>query len=386
MVLDVATSIVLFAGISLMAGLAVACHALRKREISAYAPWLAGFLIIPIGSVLILARGHIPDAVSIGLSNILTFLGVGFLWYGLARLDHQPIPLWRIAIAPSLWLAACLVPAIYASLSYRAAVFSFLGVGMSLAVAWTSWSARAERLASRTPFVLLCLCHAAFHGFRGIYALSVTLPNDLFQSDPVMAISLIEPGLGLFASILLGFDMARERVEKQLGRVASTDALTGLLNRRAFHVVADEAIERMRRARGPVTLLLFDLDHFKQVNDRFGHAAGDSVLVAFAEVLTKALGSGDQVARLGGEEFAALLPGAGAGIGKDMAERIRRAFSARRIEHGGRHIPVTVSVGMVAREAREASLDGLLDLADRALYAAKGHGRDRVALAEAKAA
>lgn len=380
---DVATSIVLFAGISLTAGIAVACHALRKREIALHAPWFAGFLIIPIGAALVLARGHIPDVVSIGLSNVLSFLGVGFLWYGLTRLDRRPIQPWLIAIAPMAWLAACLVPAIYGSLLHRAVVFSLIGAGMSLAIGWTSWRARAERLASRPPFIALCLCHALFHLCRAVYVLMAGVPDDLFQAGPVVAITLVEPSLGLFAGILLGFDMARERVEKQLSRVAATDALTGVLNRRAFLAAAEESLTHMRRARGSVTLLLFDLDHFKQVNDRFGHAAGDSVLVAFAEVLTKALGPGDQAARLGGEEFAALLPGAGAGIGKDMAERIRRAFAARRIEHAGKHIPVTVSVGMVAREAREASLDGLLDLADRALYSAKGHGRDRVALAEA---
>jgi diguanylate cyclase (GGDEF)-like protein len=166
-------------------------------------------------------------------------------------------------------------------------------------------------------------------------------------------------------------------VIRQLVRAADTDYLTGLLNRRAFDAEFHEQCDRARRHRLPLALVMFDLDHFKQINDRHGHAAGDSVLCEFAALLERELRGGDTLARVGGEEFAVVLFGVGLEDGIAFAERIGRALRERAQADGP---ALSASAGVVARSAREDTPEALLLVADRALYAAKAGGRRRVAV------
>lgn len=166
------------------------------------------------------------------------------------------------------------------------------------------------------------------------------------------------------------------RVIRQLVRAADTDYLTGLLNRRAFDAEFHRQCDRARRNRLPLALALFDLDHFKQINDRHGHAGGDRVLREFAVLLERELRGGDTLARVGGEEFAVVLFGVGLDDGVAFSERIGRALSARASADGP---ALSASAGVAALSPREDSPEALLLVADRALYAAKAAGRHRVA-------
>jgi diguanylate cyclase (GGDEF)-like protein len=166
--------------------------------------------------------------------------------------------------------------------------------------------------------------------------------------------------------------------EAALGDLARRDRLTGLLNRRAFDEAIAEALARRRRLNENVAVLMLDIDHFKQINDRHGHAAGDEVLRAVATELVSSMREIDRVFRVGGEEFVVLLHDANQGAAEAAAERVRAAIAARPVTVDGRDIPVTVSVGVAV--ARVAA-DGLLRAADSALYRAKIDGRNRVAMA-----
>lgn len=181
------------------------------------------------------------------------------------------------------------------------------------------------------------------------------------------------------------FDLSeRKRLEAQLEQLARTDALTGLSNRRDFEDRALHELQRARRLDRPLTLLMLDVDHFKQVNDRHGHAAGDQVLQAVAKVCRTQLRDFDLLARLGGEEFAVLLPEAGLVDGLDVAERLRQAIEAAPLgEAAGQEIRCTVSIGLAVRSDSDESVAPLLVRADQALYAAKRAGRNRVAASEA---
>jgi len=176
------------------------------------------------------------------------------------------------------------------------------------------------------------------------------------------------------------------RMQKQFRRMAETDALTGAANRRAFMQYLDAQVDRARRQDEPVAAVMVDLDHFKRTNDTYGHAVGDQVLMATVRQIEACLRERDMLGRLGGEEFAVLLPGIDGGAAVDAAERIRRAVSAVdvRIANGDR-IPVTASLGVsvLQREDMMATAEGLLQAADEALYAAKAGGRDRVVRAGA---
>ncbi|HSL56261.1 MAG TPA: diguanylate cyclase [Acidimicrobiales bacterium] len=169
----------------------------------------------------------------------------------------------------------------------------------------------------------------------------------------------------------------RLRAEAELHRLADTDDLTGALSRRRFLALASEEIVRSARHRRDLSLLMLDLDHFKRVNDTHGHATGDRVLRAFAVACGEVLRTTDRFARLGGEEFAVLLPETDAEGAVQLAERLRGATAELRVETAGPPVQLTVSVG-VACWKPDDTLDGLLRRADQRLYRAKAAGRDRV--------
>ncbi len=159
---------------------------------------------------------------------------------------------------------------------------------------------------------------------------------------------------------------------------AAHDALTGVLSRRAILETLERELSRARRSRTSVAVALCDVDHFKLVNDRYGHQAGDSVLVEIARRMTSALRDSDVVGRVGGEEFLAVLPGADRTTGLAVAERIRAAVSALPVDLPSGSLPVTVSIGVAAKPGEPVTADLLVSAADRALYLAKDEGRDRV--------
>jgi diguanylate cyclase (GGDEF)-like protein len=178
--------------------------------------------------------------------------------------------------------------------------------------------------------------------------------------------------------------MAKERLELRQRNEALTDPLTGLPNRRAFF---RQALRRMRPqhgAAGPVAVLLFDLDQFKSINDRYGHGYGDQVLVLFAEILSSRLKATDVIGRVGGEEFAVLLPGTDLASAAIAAERVRAAYEDSAAVIDGNAIRATVSVGVAATEAADCSLHELLGHADSALYSAKAAGRNCIRLVDAR--
>lgn len=174
-----------------------------------------------------------------------------------------------------------------------------------------------------------------------------------------------------------------EESRKALAEQANTDALTKLKNRRLFHTQAEQNLADCRRYGKDMSVLLVDIDHFKKVNDTYGHHAGDEVLVKVATQLAQMVRNADTVARFGGEEFAALLPETNRLGAAVLGERIRKAVENEEILVDGRHIPVTVSIGIATLAAEMVeSIDQLLDIADRRLYMAKNGGRNRICVSD----
>ncbi len=197
----------------------------------------------------------------------------------------------------------------------------------------------ARRHATRVGSVRISVRHA----LRALEALALALTNALTHAELVA----------------------------QLAHLSRSDALTGLGNRRAFDEAVVEELARARRSGAPLGLVMLDVDHFKRFNDRHGHQEGDEVLVAVARVLTGVARAEDRACRVGGEEFAVLLPGADEGAALAVAERIRTGVAA-----AGAAEPITVSLG-VASTRGEHDAVGLFAVADEALYAAKQAGRNR---------
>jgi diguanylate cyclase (GGDEF)-like protein len=204
---------------------------------------------------------------------------------------------------------------------------------------------------------------------------ALTLP-DGGRRDALLATSSV-PLPGGDAVLLIVMDItSRKEMEQRLEHLASTDPLTGLANRASFFASAAEELQRTRRYHRPLAVLMLDLDHFKRINDTCGHEAGDQALRAFASLCRQLLRETDTMGRIGGEEFAVLLPETSSDAALPLAERLCDAVT--RLRPKGVHAPMTVSIGVSGVNADEASIEPALARADAALYQAKRNGRNRV--------
>src|SRR3954449_6649621 len=214
--------------------------------------------------------------------------------------------------------------------------------------------------------------HAVAHVLGTAFTYSIALAC-VPGSDRSQRVLLM---FGVVAVIALMVVVLRERVDRLIARLADaarTDALTGLLNRRGFQELMEVETERALRSSRPLAIIVGDLDHFKHLNDRFGHAAGDLALRRFGEIASSASRRIDAVARIGGEEFALLLPDTEQHAAYLLAERLRRAVK----EPGADGELPSVSFGVASFPSHAADAEALMHAADQALYAAKAMGRDR---------
>ena len=185
-------------------------------------------------------------------------------------------------------------------------------------------------------------------------------------------------------SILVALNDISERkaLETQLQHQASTDSLTQIGNRRYFMTQAEREIGRSRRFNRPLTVMMLDIDHFKAINDKHGHGIGDAVLQGMVKRSNESLRQTDQIARLGGEEFAVLMPETNLIAAVRGAERLRHHLEERPVMAGSVAVPCTVSIGVAELRHEDKTIDDLLRRADEALYRAKNTGRNRVEQAE----
>jgi diguanylate cyclase (GGDEF)-like protein len=172
----------------------------------------------------------------------------------------------------------------------------------------------------------------------------------------------------------------RKKLEKELQHLASVDLLTGTLSRRAIIEQGELEIKRMERSGIGLVVLMLDIDHFKAINDTYGHSAGDEVLRIFAGVCQHSLRETDQFGRLGGEEFVAIMPGASPAEALVVAQRICNKVGETEISYGATTLKLTVSIGLAEACGDNKSFDAVLAQADKALYTAKNNGRNRVVM------
>jgi diguanylate cyclase (GGDEF)-like protein len=278
-----------------------------------------------------------------------------------------------------VWLIACRIPVFQGDINLRVVLVSAMMAMLSAATAEEFWRGREEPLMSRWPTVVVLLAFTVTLLARiPVAYFSPLLDDNSLKSGVPFA--LISFGSLLFTVVMsfLLLNMTKERTELQHKINAMVDPLSGIANRRAFLDGASGLFARQAIDREPLAMLLFDLDRFKDVNDRMGHAVGDRVLQTFAAATTATLGTNVLFGRIGGEEFASLLPVGDLGEAYAIADRVRRNFAAaaRRFTDGD--LTPTVSVGVTLGVDAECDVDTLLDVADRALYRAKAKGRNRV--------
>lgn len=171
-----------------------------------------------------------------------------------------------------------------------------------------------------------------------------------------------------------------QSLNQELEYYATTDDLTGLRNRRCFFEQADKEVARAHRYARPTVLVMMDIDHFKEVNDQYGHQVGDEVLRAAARIVRENVRSHDIVGRVGGEEFAIVMPETQLDEGRELCERLRRAIATNKVNTHGHHVAVTISMGLSSVAPKERGVGGAMIRADQALYDAKHQGRDQIVM------
>lgn len=170
----------------------------------------------------------------------------------------------------------------------------------------------------------------------------------------------------------------RSQLTKELQRLATTDPLTGAWNRRQFFTLAEREFNRACRYHCPFCLFMIDIDYFKKINDTYGHATGDLVLIQIAKAIASTLRESDFFGRIGGEEFVAILPETTLDNGAIVADRLRKNLANLDISAQGKPVKITASIGLAIYQVEDESIDAILQRADEALYQAKNHGRDRI--------
>ena len=380
--LDVNTLFVVTIYVEAILGLLLLFAWVQNSSIHAVAWWGFADLMRAISIVLFGLHGTVPDVVSIDLANAILLTSFAMTWTGARLFDgRKPQPFGLFAGA-AVWIVFSRMPGLMEINDLRVLLSSTIVAIYTWLTAYEFWRGRSEPLVSRWPAIFMLFAHGALFLLRT--PLSRVLPwsptNEVFSSVWLTVLSF-EALLFTIAIAFILLAMAKERAEYRHKTAAMVDPLTGIANRRAFLDAGADIMKRQIVNRRPGAVLLIDLDHFKTINDRFGHAIGDRVLQVFAESAIANVKSRDVIGRLGGEEFAAVLYDVDRERALIMAERMRSAFAAAAVEVDGRPVMATVSIGMVINEDATFDIATLLAQADQALYHAKARGRNRVEIA-----
>lgn len=355
----------------------------QNTAISAVAWWGFAHLLRAASVMLFGFYGSVSTLISIDLANALLFTSFALTWTGARVFDHhrpQPILLFGGA---AIWLIACRIPGFAQAYDVRVLMSSAIITTYTWATAYEFWCGRSEPLVSRWPAIFMLFAHGALYLLQT--PLGAMLPwsptgNQVFASVWLTVLSF-EALLFTISIAFILLAMAKERAEYRHKTASLIDPLTGVANRRAFLQDGEALLKRQATDPRPIAVMLLDLDHFKSINDRFGHAIGDRVLEIFADVAGSSMRHVDLFGRLGGEEFAALLRDTTHERALAVAEQIRADFATATRDVQGRPIVATVSIGIVISHDAVLDLSALLAQADHALYRAKDSGRDRVEIA-----
>jgi len=375
MSLDIGTLFVIAICVTSLLGLFL-LFAWLQDGITALAWWGTAYLIGGFSGVLWRLGELISPPMPSSLPDVMLFVAVGMVWSA-ARLFHGRPVLWgSMCLGAVAWLAFCSSSAFVTTETSRLVVSSVIVATYTFLTAIELWRERRKSLIRRWPAIFVPMLHGVVFLFPVALA---GLSQDGIGSRTLgagwVAVYAIEVVLYVVGAAFIVLVLAKDRTVRQYKLAAATDPLTELLNRRGFFEAAAGIMAARQTSKGPVCVLAFDLDHFKTINDRFGHNTGDATLHLFAAVVKKTLRAGDAIGRLGGEEFIALLPST-LGDAVAAANRVRRAFASAAAVAGS-HAAATVSVGVSCGSAF-AEIDTLIARADAALYRAKTNGRDRV--------
>lgn len=349
------------------------------------ASWRIATLLIAGSAVLFIVQSALPAGFILPIANGLAMLGIAGYWHALRLFYGRPVNYWLLMPPIAGAIGIFLFAAIWPSLIARVLIASVTWLTMYIGCIITLEQQRhSDRAISRRVLIGIFIADAIFMLIRCIYFLysdAVKIGNILDPHDwinvatPVMV--AVTPVIGTTAFVL----MCSERLRRQWEHAASTDYLTGLANRRTMTNAGESRFSASREGGRSMALAVVDIDHFKSVNDRYGHDIGDGALKHVAAQLEAACREAELPARQGGEEFVVLLDHITEDQAHAAGERLRQAVESVAFNTRDLALNLTVSIGVAVLKQDDPDFDNLLRRADEALYAAKAGGRNRVELA-----
>jgi len=350
------------------------------RRFPAQIFWTGAYLSAFLSAINLLTRSYQPELATVAGAQITLFLTAYWMLMGVrSYIGLKPWPLrYALTIMGALVTSAAFFTLIVPNPALRAAI-STLATGVLFGLcALTITKGSIHQYPARYIFAIPCIAHTAF-----VFARFIHFVRQGSESiDPVQGASLppyliLEPIICLVIMAFATLMLVSESITNELRTLAEIDPLTSTFNRRSFLTLFDKAISSANRRQAALSVMLVDLDHFKQTNDCYGHRAGDEVLCHFVNIAAVSLRNEDILGRIGGEEFAAFLPDTDIDDAHGIAERLRSRIAAQPCASSLGPIPLTVSIGVSQCLPGEA-LENALHRADAAMYRAKENGRNRV--------
>lgn len=316
------------------------------------------------------------DGLPIALANCLLVFGLGLRWRAARQFGRRSSHLAPILVPTFFVVVVFAFPSIFDH-GFAYASINLVLTALAGAAGYEFWRDRQDGLPSRYGLVLAYgLIAVSFAARAGQGVILHDGLTSYLPQDTMLQIHLLVALLHTSASGAFALSIAYERSAISLREAALRDPLTGAYNRRAFKMRLQSHLAN--GSGDEFAIVVFDIDHFKKVNDRYGHAAGDTALCICAETIARTFRSSDFVARIGGEEFAAILPGTSAASALDMTDRVRRMVGVREIVCHESRFKITLSGGIVHSSSGLRDMSDLMKAADVGLYRAKNGGRNRI--------
>lgn len=373
--LDLPTLSLVAVCISGLLGLFLIIDWLQQRNVRALAWWGSAYLIGASSMALWSMPTpliKLPEAVP----GALTFLACGMIWNGVRLFQGRRLLPSATFIGAAVWLALGQIPGVFENGNGQI-LGALIVPAYTFFIAIELWRERRRTRYSRAAAVVVPCLHAGI--FLMPLAMHAFLPAG--HNAAWLTVFTLETILYAVGTAFIVMLMVKDYHVHVYRTAACTDHLTGLLNRRAFFENALTLCTQQAKRGEPVAMLMFDLDHFKSINDCFGHAVGDEVLRLFGQVVRASTRANDIIGRFGGEEFIAIVPGGLESLTK-IAERVRSGFEAAGAVVATHAVGATVSIGAATSHEPVTSIDALIARADAALYRAKHDGRNRLRTAD----
>jgi len=360
----------------------------HRKIYRGFRSWVWAQIMFALAYLMFGTRNILPDLFSIIIGNSVLLAGFFFARQGYRKFfDRHPYTKRSDIILLVLVILSLFVfTYVYTSYQIRTIIISIVACWVCMQITWELvWDVPNEMKpgaffgAFFFELVSLITLHRMYEAITQPEQVDFLLPT--LANISIYALAIFVATASSFAALMLTstrLELELKMTQDELELLANTDPLTGLYNRRYFKEVAQQEFVRARRFNQSFGILFADLDHFKSINDTYGHDRGDAVLAHIAHIIKRQVRQVDVVARLGGEEFIVLLIQSNEQSIPDVARRVREAIEKNIVEMDGDNIQCTVSIGISSLSSEDNSIEDIIKRADSAMYVAKENGRNRV--------